>query len=92
MGPTHVSKRVCFIALMVLFHAGYFVNIEKSVLDPTSLIRHLGIMVDSQNKKFSVPQDRVDNLLSLIEQMLSSASCTLALQDVERCVGKCRRM
>ena len=52
---------------MILFYAGYFVNIEKSVLDPTSLIRHLGIMVDSQNKKFSVPQDRVDNLLSLIE-------------------------
>ena len=75
---------------MVLFHAGYFVNIDKSVLDPTSLIRHLGIMVDSQNRKFSVPQDRVDNLLALIEQMLSSTSCSL--QDLERCVGKCRSM
>ena len=46
--------------------------------------------MDSQNKKFSVPQDRNDNLLALIEQMLSSASCTL--QDLERCVGKCRSM
>ena len=46
--------------------------------------------MDSQKKKFSVPQDRNDNLLALIEQMLSSASCTL--QDLERCVGKCRSM
>ena len=46
--------------------------------------------MDSQNKKFSMPQDRNDNLLALIEQMLSSASCML--QDLERCVGKCRSM
>ena len=54
------AKRVCFIALMVLFHAGYFVNIDKSVLDPTSLIRHLGITfgVFPEQKVFSATRQK----------------------------------
>ena len=43
---------VCFVTCMVLFNAGYVVNLAKSVLNPTILIRHLGIMIDSERAGF----------------------------------------
>ena len=83
------AKRVCYVTL-IMFHVGYFLNINKSVLDPHTLVRHLGIMVDSVDKKFFVPQDRVDELVTTIEQILKEGSCTLRL--LEKCVGKCQSM
>ena len=84
------ARRVCYVTLMIMFHAGYFVNINKSVLEPHTLVRHLGIMVDSVVKKFFVPQDRVDEIVSIIERMLVEGFCTLRM--LEKCVGKCRSM
>ena len=57
------ARRVCYVTLMIMFHAGYFVNINKSVLEPHTLVRHLGIMVHSGENFFFVPQDRVDDLV-----------------------------
>ena len=51
---------------MVAFHAGFYLNLTKSILIPQTLIRYLGIMVDSQEEMFYIPEDRVDNLLALI--------------------------
>jgi hypothetical protein len=47
-------------------------------------------MVDSVEKKFFVPQDRVDEMVSIIERMLVEGFCTLRM--LEKCVGKCRSM
>jgi len=75
---------------MVLYLAGYFLNLEKSVLRPTLLIRFLGIMADSQKGKFFVPVDRVQNLVGIVQRILSKDR--LSFKELERCVGKCRSM
>ena len=84
------ANLVCFVTCMVLFNAGYFVNIAKSVLSPTTLIRHLGIMIDSEEGRFCIPQDRVDNLRAIIQKMVADGCCSLKV--LEKCVGKCRSM
>ena len=84
------AEQVCFITCMVLFYAGYYVNLDKSVLTPTTLIRHLGIIVDSIQQKFLVPADRVHELTELVTSILGDKTCSL--QTLEKCVGKCRSM
>ena len=75
---------------MVLFNAGYFVNMAKSVLNPTTLIRHLGIMIDLEKGRICIPQDRVENLRTIIQKMVVDGCCSLRI--LEKCVGKCRSM
>ena len=84
------ARQVCFISCMIMFYAGYYVNIEKSVLDPATLQKHLGIMIDTIATRFYVPSDRIENLLNLIRSMLESGYCSLGA--LEKCVGKCRSM
>ena len=56
------ANQVCYITCMVLFHAGYYINLSKLKFDPTTRIRHLGILINSIEMKFFVPEDRVENL------------------------------
>ena len=75
---------------MVLFFAGYFVNLDKSILTPTPVIGHLGIIVDLMQQKFLVPADRVNELTDLVTNMMGARTCLL--QTLEKCVGKCQSM
>ena len=84
------ANRVLFVLCMVLYLAGYFLNLEKSVLRPTLLIRFLGIMADSQKGNFFVPVDRVQNLVGIVQRILSKDR--VSFKELERCVGKCRSM
>ena len=55
------AEQVCFITCIALFFAGYYINLDKSILTLyTPVIRHLGIIVDSIQQKFLVPADRVN--------------------------------
>ena len=54
------------------------------------MIRYLGMMVDSENEMFWVPEDRVNNLLLLINTILQRNSCSIT--ELESLVGKCRSM
>ena len=81
---------VCYILCMVLYNAGYFINLKKSILTPTQSIQFLGLIVDSLNQKFFVPKNKVDKLLLLINTILTENMCTL--KTLEKCVGKCRNM
>jgi hypothetical protein len=75
---------------MVAFHAGFYLNLTKSILIPQTLIRYLGIMVDSQEEMFYIPEDRVDNLLALILKVENQNS--VSIKQIETIVGKCRSM
>ena len=65
---------------------------EQVGFDPHTLVRHLGIMVNSVEKKFFVPQDRVEELAVIIEQILKEFKGSCTLRVLEKCVGKCRSM
>ena len=75
---------------MTLYKAGYFVNLQKSNFHPTQQIQFLGLIVESKSCRFSVPQAKVDKLITFITKILSENMCTL--KDLEKCVGKCRNM
>ena len=79
-----------FVFCMVAFHAGFYLNLTKSILIPQTLIRYLGIMVDSQEEMFYIPEDRVDNLLALILKVENQNS--VSIKQIETIVGKCRSM
>ena len=84
------ANRVLYILLQVLYSAGYFLSLDKSVLRPTYVIRFLGIMTDSRRGRFWVPADKVENLVSLISHILSVGHAKF--EELEKCVGKCRSM
>ena len=84
------ANYVCCILCMTLYKAGYFVNLQKSNFHPTQQIQFLGLIVDSKSCRFSVPQAKVDKLITFITKILSENMCTL--KDLEKCVGKCRNM
>ena len=84
------ANRTAFVLSMVLFFAGYFVNLPKSCLFPTRVVQFLGVIVDSARTMFFVPPKKVDKLLSLIKDLL--ASDTISASQLERVVGKCRSM
>jgi hypothetical protein len=79
-----------FVFCMVAFHVGFYLNLTKSILIPQTLIRYLGIMVDSQEEMFYIPEDRVDNLLALILKVENQNS--VSIKQIETIVGKCRSM
>ena len=84
------ANHVCCILCMVLYKAGYFINIAKSILTPAQKLQFLGLIIDSANCKFFVPKPKVDKLILLISKILSENMCTL--KELEKCVGKCRNM
>jgi hypothetical protein len=65
------AEFVIFIISMVYFYCGYFVSISKSVFQPSKLTKYLGILVDTENEKFLVPQSRVHGLCDLVRSILS---------------------
>ena len=84
------ANTVLYIYITVSFSAGFFLNLSKSVLRPVQVIRYLGIMIDSFHTKFYIPEDRVDNLLVLINKVLENNSGSI--KQIESIVGKCRSM
>ena len=82
--------RMVYVLCMVSYYAGFFLSLSKSITYPVTMIRYLGIMVDSENEMFWVPEDRVNNLLLLINTILQRNSCSIT--ELESLVGKCRSM
>ena len=84
------ANRTAFVLSMVLFNAGYFVNLQKSSLFPMRVIEFLGVIVDSARAMFFVPPKKVERLLKLITDILSQTR--MSVSQLESIVGKCRNM
>ena len=68
------ANRTAFVLSVVLFVAGYFVNLPKSCLFPTWVVQLLGVIVDSARAMFffTCPPNKVDKFMSLIKDLLCS--------------------
>jgi hypothetical protein len=71
---------------MILFKAGYFVNLIKSCLTPERVKTYLGIECNSIKGIFSVPQERIVKYLPKLCNFLSLGHISFA--DLESLVGK----
>lgn len=49
-----------YVVCEVLIRLGYFINIEKSKFVPSTVIRFLGMLIDSDRLAFLIPEDKVD--------------------------------
>ena len=84
------ANRSAFVIAMVLYFAGYFVNIPKSNFFPTRVIQILGLIVDSSKSMFFVPPGKIRKLLLSITKVIEDGFVSTA--ELESIVGKCRNM
>ena len=64
------------ITILVLQDLGYGVNFEKSALTPSRTVEHLGFMWDSNKMLVSLPQDKVDKIVSRAKLALQKRGMT----------------
>ena len=64
-------------AVDVLTKAGFFINYDKSVLNPVQCIRFLGFMVDSRTMCLYLPADKVLKLLAACDDLLNANQFTI---------------
>lgn len=65
--------------IRILQHHGFFVNMEKSHLIPTTHLLHLGMVIDSNVYEVYLSQDRQDSIRTLVTQTSSLRSVLLVL-------------
>ena len=82
------SQRECLeharIAIGLLQRLGFRINWGKSVLVPRQRLEYLGVVLDLENLTFSLPQEKVDRVLSLVQ---SSEAPFLRRSELESLVG-----
>ena len=73
--PTEIkfqsANRTSFVLTLVLFYAGYYINIPKSNLFPVRVLQFLGTVVDLAQAMFYVPPRKVNDLIERIQGILS---------------------
>ena len=69
---------------------GYFLSIAKCVLVPTTRLLFLGIICDTEARRFDVPEGKLFKLEVLLTAVITSGWTSLV--DLERLVGKCTSM
>ncbi|CAN0032014.1 unnamed protein product, partial [Heterosigma akashiwo] len=86
----HSCNQAVFVFGSVLFYAGIFINVGKSILRPVQILRYLGINVDSLRCRFWVPEDRVQKLVSQIQRILEAG--WVSFGELEQVIGRCVSM
>ena len=61
----------------VLESLGFIVNYRKSVLDPSTRMEFLGVVVDSVEMTMSIPQSKMQKLMDLCQKALSQPTMTM---------------
>jgi hypothetical protein len=58
---------------------GFLVNHEKSYGEPSQVVEHLGLIVDSKKLMFALPEDKITKIISLVGTALSRDTTHLRL-------------
>ena len=72
------------VAIDLLQRLGFQINWKKSVLVPQRRLEYLGVILDLEGMTFSLPPEKVEKALSLVE---SSTCPTLRRSELETLVG-----
>ena len=86
------ANRTAFVVAMVIYFAGYLVNIPKSNFFPTRVIQFLGLIVDSSKSMFFVPPGKIRKLLLSITKVIEDGFVSTAELESIVHAGKCRNM
>ena len=66
-----------YIMCFLLVEAGYFIGLDKSQSIPSTCVRFLGFICDSERQAFVIPQDKRNKFATLREDILSSPFVSL---------------
>lgn len=72
--------------IFILQHLGFSINFQKSILNPTHVIQFLGVEVDSMNLKLSLPQEKVDKIISQCKSLLSVPK--VSVRELMKLIGR----
>ena len=83
-----ISRQYLYVwaTLAVMYLAGYFVAIPKSVLQPDTILHLLGFGIDTHRQRFFVPSAKMETILSLLRTAQSAPS--LPLENIQSLTGK----
>ena len=66
---------------------GYFIGLNKSMLEPCQVVKFLGMLVDTSKQTFRIPNDKKVSFRLLRESMLEKIS--IDIKTLQRFAGKC---
>jgi hypothetical protein len=81
------AQRCLYVVSEVLIRLGYFINIEKSVFLISTVIKFLGMLVDSIRLAFLIPENKLDKFLALRREILSHDR--VDINTLQKFAGKC---
>ena len=84
------AREVPSLALTVFYQCGYFMSIIKCVLEPTTRLVFLGIICDTEARRFEVPEGKLLKLEVILTAAITSG--WISFVDLERLAGKCTSM
>lgn len=68
------EEYVLYIVKQVFAALGWVLNDKKSILSPTTTIKHLGMIISSELMQLSIPQLKIDKAIELINRVLTMHS------------------
>ncbi|KAI5647002.1 reverse transcriptase (RNA-dependent DNA polymerase) domain-containing protein [Phthorimaea operculella] len=71
--------------LRILEDLGWYVNYQKSILEPSQEVEYLGLTWNTQDSTRSLPLKKVDKIKLLTTELLERKSCTL--KELQRLLG-----
>ncbi len=74
------------IAAELFQSLGFMINVEKSVMEPTRVIEHLGFVIDSEHMTVSLTVEKARKILDLVADAL--AADRWSIRQVARLLGK----
>ena len=69
----------------MLTNAGFCINVEKSVTEPTQELKHLGFVLNSNNMTVSLSDDKADSMVNLSRTVLSKD--TISIRSAAQLIG-----
>lgn len=74
------------LAVTTLKEWGFIINSEKSILQPTPTIRHLGLLLDAPSQGFLIPSDKMTDLRNFAHSALTKG--TLRRKSCQKLIGR----
>jgi len=72
--------------ISLLTRLGFTINYQKSILTPAQRLIYLGILIDSQNMTFEIPQQKAEELVKLCNG--TSLKKSISVRELSSIIGK----
>ena len=75
------------IIIGLLKSLGFIINFKKSIVVPQQIIEYLGMLINSLCLSFSLPQNKVESIVKLCNEIMSDKVGRVKLRDLAKIMG-----